>query len=102
MSKFDKVLAEFANEFSSDKYLPPTVTQRTDPAYFLLHDGHTSTPITEIYRESCYICRDPEFAQMGLPLCYKCSKCGGHVAADDSVCDDCGHDQLEDIEDDLR
>lgn len=65
-----------------------TQMQIGDPAYWMLADGHVSTPV--IYRESCYICRDPEFAQMGLPLCRKCAACGGHVAADDTVCDDCG------------
>jgi hypothetical protein len=29
---------------------------------------------------------------MGLPLCFKCERCNGHVPADDSVCDDCGFD----------
>ncbi len=68
-----------------------TITQTTDPAYALLMDDFTTTPIEGIYRETCYICTDPEFAQMGLPLCYPCPVCGGHVAADDTVCDDCGH-----------
>jgi hypothetical protein len=44
----------------------------------------------DIYRESCYICRDPEFALMGLPVCKPCVKCGGHLAADDEVCEN-GH-----------
>lgn len=64
-----------------------------DPAYFMLSSGHTSTPT--IYRETCYICRDPEYAQMGLPLCSPCPHCKGHVPADDSVCDDCGKDASE-------
>jgi len=62
-----------------------------DPAYFLLKDGFTSTPT--VYKDDCYICEDPEFAQMGLPLCYACKYCGGHVAADSCVCDICGKDQ---------
>jgi hypothetical protein len=62
-----------------------------DPARILLEDDYTSTPT--VHRPGCYICEDPEFAQMGLPLCYPCHKCGGHVAADDCVCDDCGEDQ---------
>lgn len=57
----------------------------SDPAYFMLQSGPTSTP--EIHKAGCYICEDPEFAQMGLPLCTKCPKCGGHVAADDTACD---------------
>lgn len=72
--------------------VPITVTQKDDPAQFLLNDGYESTPV--IYKRSCYICEDPEFAQMGLPLCRKCPACGGHIAADDSVCDECGLDDL--------
>lgn len=59
----------------------------------LLNDGFTSTPVRGLYREHCYICRDPEYARMGLPLCYPCWSCGGHVAADDTRCDDCRADQ---------
>lgn len=71
-----------------------TVTQPTDPAYQLLQDDFTSTP--EVYREGCYICEDPEFAQMGLPLCKPCVVCEvGHVPADDIYCDDCDADQRE-------
>jgi hypothetical protein len=46
---------------------------------------HTTS--TTVYNQSCYICRDPEFAQMGLPLCYPCPVCGAHTPADDVVCD---------------
>lgn len=66
----------------------------SDPAFWMLQDGVTSTPVEGLYRETCYICRDPEFAQMGLPLCYPCKVCKGHVPADDSVCEN-GHDQEE-------
>ena len=66
--------------------LPPD-----DPAIWLLHHGPVSTPT--VTSDSCYICNDPEFAQMGLPLCYPCKFCGGHVAADDTICDECGKDQ---------
>lgn len=72
----------------------------SDPAYFLLERGlkdPTQRSKTTVYKEGCYICEDPEFSLMGLPLCQPCSKCGGHVAADDSVCDACGHDQSEDV-----
>jgi hypothetical protein len=62
----------------------------TDPAYWMLLDEYTTTPT--IFKKGCYICEDPEFAQMGLPLCYPCKACGGHVAADDPVCDDCEHE----------
>lgn len=64
-----------------------------DPAYWMLHDGVTTTPV--VYSSDCYICNDPEFAQMGLPLCRKCPYCEGHVAADDPICDDCGRDEME-------
>jgi hypothetical protein len=65
-------------------------TRSDDLAHVLLTDSFTSTPV--VHRSGCYICEDPEFAQMGLPLCRSCPKCGGHIAADDSVCDDCGYD----------
>lgn len=73
-----------------------------DPAYWMLEEGladprkrsHASA-----YSEKCYICRDPEFSLMGLPLCNACYVCGGHVAADDCRCDDCGHDHSEGAED---
>jgi hypothetical protein len=66
-----------------------------DPAYALLLDGKTSTPV--VHRDGCYICKDPEFAAMGLPLCFKCPACVragrglGHIAADDNTCDECKH-----------
>jgi hypothetical protein len=62
----------------------------SDPAYLLLIDGVETVPV--VHKKTCYICEDPEFAQMGLPLCRKCPACGGHIAADDTVCDDCGLD----------
>lgn len=74
----------------------------SDPAYFMLSDGHTSTP--KVYRNGCYICRDPEYAQMGLPLCKVCPECCkkaenegqmGHIPEDDTRCDDCGYDEWE-------
>jgi len=64
-----------------------------DPAYWMLFDGVETTPV--VYSEDCYICNDDEYARMGLPLCRKCPKCGGHIPADDSVCDDCGYDEHE-------
>lgn len=60
----------------------------------LYDDPYTSTQ-TGPKRRGCYICEDPDFARMGLPLCRACPKCGGHVAADDTRCDDCGHDEYE-------
>jgi len=71
---------------------------RGDAAYWMLLDDFTSTPVEGVYRESCYICRDPEFAQMGLPLCRPCPDCQregrgqGHIAADDTVCSDCAYE----------
>lgn len=67
----------------------------SDPAYFLLADDRVSTP--EVFKAGCYICEDPEFARMGLPLCSKCPLCGGHVAADDTACDTegCTYDAYE-------
>ncbi len=61
-----------------------------DPAYFLLEQGlkdpsKRSKP--EVFKEGCYICEDPEFSLMGLPLCYPCKTCGSHIAADDDRCD---------------
>jgi hypothetical protein len=74
--------------------------QPGDPAYWMLYDDVTSTPT--VRRDGCYICMDPEFAQMGLPLCRPCPPCSkesgsmsGHVAADDTTCDVCGADEQE-------
>ncbi len=68
-------------------------TKFTDPAFQLLEDDVVSVPTFN--REGCYICQDTEFAQMGLPLCYPCAFCKGHVAADSTVCSDCGIQQYE-------
>lgn len=62
----------------------------SDPAYWMLSSPYFTIPT--VYDERCYICRDPEFAQMGMPLCYACKSCGGHVAADDPICEACGHE----------
>lgn len=77
------------NEFGPKQMVPE------DPAYWMLKDSKTTTPT--VHRDDCYICRDPEFAQMGLPLCKPCPKCSaekgepaGHVSADDEECSDCG------------
>lgn len=89
------------NKFTKvgEVHLGPRTTP-DDPAYHLLTDSFTTTPkVTP--RDTCYICMDPEFAQMGLPLCNKCPECvkngkEGHIAADDTVCTDCGHDIQDD------
>lgn len=67
-------------------------TSPDDPAYWMLLDDFTTTPDPLIQRADCYICCDEEYALMGLPLCYACPACGGHIAADDCTCDDCGRD----------
>lgn len=72
-----------------------------DPAYWMLEAGRKDpskcSTTTVPKRKGCYICEDPEFALMGLPLCYPCNKCGGHVPADDAVCSDCGHDNTPEM-----
>lgn len=105
-------------------------TQDDDPAAWMLHDGKTSKHAPGVQEvgllHSCYVCADPEFAQMGLPLCRPCPECQrnqqdcqacggtgglpdhtpctdclstgklglpGHIPADDSVCDCCGHEE---------
>lgn len=42
------------------------------------------------HSDTCYICRDPSYAERGLPLCRACPACGGHIAADDNRCEVCG------------
>lgn len=82
----------------SEHGIPITVTQSNDPAFALLQDDFTTSTSAE-HDNSCYICEDPEFAQMGLPLCRPCARCRaggrqGHVPADDSVCTICGYEEL--------
>lgn len=86
--------------FPVDEMLPgQTVTRKDDPAHKLLADDYTSQP--RVYSADCYICEDPEFAAMGLPLCRPCPSCRengsgeGHITADDQVCDECGCDEEE-------
>lgn len=72
--------------------LPPD-----DPAQILKRDSYFSTPV--VYNDDCYICRDPEFSEMGLPLCRRCPVCqvaglgDGHIPADDQICTVCGFDE---------
>lgn len=90
-------------EGALDPSVPVTVTRSEDPASMLLRDGHRSVP--KVADRSCYICNDPEFAAMGLPLCKPCPMCAanaalqglppghyGHVPADDIQCSVCGYD----------
>lgn len=67
----------------------------SDPAYWMLKDGRTT--VAKVYDATCYICRDPEYGMMGLPLCKPCPSCtakagteAGHVPADDIECTVCG------------
>jgi len=48
--------------------------------------------VASVHSADCYICNDPDFARYGLSLCYPCPECGGHIATDDDVCDDCGYE----------
>lgn len=79
----------------------PRQMKTSDPAYWMLKDGHTSTK--EVHRDGCYVCDDPEFAQMGLPLCKPCPQCStdegpaGHIPADDYECDDCGYSLMDEL-----
>lgn len=79
--------------------------KKTDPAYWMFEQGlsdPSKRSTSTVHKDGCYICEDPEFSLMGLPLCYPCVKCGGHVAADDTVCDVCnyedGPDETEDVQ----
>lgn len=82
----------------------------TDSERILYNDPNVrSTKPEGVYDEHCYICRDPDYARMGMPLCYACPKCtlqndgvpSGHVAADDTVCTVCGYDMYDDEEAEL-
>lgn len=80
-----------------------TQMKTSDPAYWMLNDTHVSTP--QVHRAGCYVCEDPEFAAMGLPLCKPCPQCSqeagepaGHVPADDEECSDCGYNLREHYE----
>jgi hypothetical protein len=74
-------------------------TKPHDLAHQLLLDGKTSS--TNVYDANCYICRDPEFSEMGLPLCRECPDCKeherglGHVPADEDECTVCGFNERE-------
>ena len=48
-----------------------------------------------VYSDTCYICRDPDYARYELPLCRACPFCGGHIAADNNICNECGRDEWE-------
>ena len=68
-----------------------------DPSGFdPLPEDRWSKPV--VHHPYCYICNDPDFMTHGLPLCFPCVLCGGHVAADDYICDLCGAVQPTDPE----
>ncbi len=81
---------------------PDAKPSLTTSEEMLLLDDYTSSSSAE-RATACYICRDPHFAQMGLPLCYSCDECSqrgtprrpGHVPADDTICTICGTDALD-------
>lgn len=82
----------------------PLAHQQGDPAYWMLEQGRkdpSKRSKTTVHDPDCYICKDPEFSLMSLPLCYPCpvpvdgSPCGRHVAADDTECGIDGHDAQE-------
>jgi hypothetical protein len=85
-----------------DRVSPLTGGRLTQGEAVLFNDGYTSTTAAE-HSPRCYICRDPDFAQMGLPRCRTCDECSkrgepkrpGHVPADDTVCTICGTDEHE-------
>jgi hypothetical protein len=67
-----------------------------DPCYWMLEQGRedpSKRTTSTVFKSGCFICEDEEFSLMGLPLCYPCEFCKGHVAADDDRCDDCGKTQ---------
>lgn len=92
-------------------------TQPNDSAAWMVQKG-LSDPAARSQqhvarRPGCYICEDPEFELMGLPLCRPCPVCTllrnqptradggsrlvpyGHVPADDTACSDCDQDAQE-------
>lgn len=85
---------------NTDGFLPSHPTPRMgnrpqDPAYSLLDNVPRTKQV--VYRSTCYICRDQEYARMGLPLCNPCCNCAalgnsGHIPADDGECEDCQHE----------
>ena len=86
-----------SNSDGCQHYSPLTGDKLTQGEAWLFENPSIgSHPDRSIYRSSCYICNDPDYAQMGMPLCSACEVCKvGHIAADDSVCDNCGYDICE-------
>ena len=84
------LMSEVYNGWVQGNYTP---MPSDDSAQFLIDMPYHSTPT--IYSDSCYICNDPEFAMMGMPLCFACPECNGHIAADDPDCE-CGYSAYED------
>lgn len=97
-SVYDETYRRGDTEYGRINGVEVTITQSHDPAMSLLNDPNVrsfSRLHPDKISNTCYICLDPEFSAMGLPLCYPCAACGGHVTADDTVCDECGVDQQE-------
>lgn len=70
----------------------PNPSRLDDPAVVLMLLPKPKVTYERGYSPTCYICADPEYAAMGMPLCKVCldPNCGAHAAADDN-----GHDQYE-------
>lgn len=83
-------LNQFVADLISEEDGEPITYNTNHPFGGLRPVKNPQTP--QVYSETCYICNDPDFRTYGLPLCYPCQKCGGHIAADETTCDACGFD----------
>lgn len=88
-------MKKLSDETTTNHSTPRMHQRPDDPAYQLLDN----VPVTQqvVWRPNCYICKDREYARMGMPLCKRCCACDaldkrGHIAADNDACDDCGHE----------
>jgi len=96
----DDVAQRQESSWSSIPGAPPPLPA-DDPAQCLLQDDFYTIPVEGVYDSNCFICTDPEFALMGLPLCRSCPSCEsagrgkGHIPADDCVCTVCEFDEYE-------
>lgn len=98
----DELARHQEQSWSSIPGAPPPLPP-DDPAQVLLQDDFYTVPREGVYSSNCFICTDPEFALMGLPLCRVCPECKrvssglllGHIAADDTVCSVCGYDEQD-------
>lgn len=67
-----------ADLWGQGNYIPMAAD---DPAQAYMTGGHFSVPT--VADPGCYICQDPEYAQMGMSLCMACPQCGNHIPADE-------------------